>query len=58
MEDLFRNYHQLIRAADECVNKQVVLPSLILIYSAIVGASWIEDDIPNKGFGTHIQNMG
>ena len=55
MENLFKNYYQLIQVTDECVSKHMILPSLILIYSAIDSASWIASDHPNEGVGVRFK---
>jgi hypothetical protein len=54
-ENLFKNYYQLIDTVDDCINKHMVLPALILIYSAIDSASWIASDNPNEGVGTRFK---
>ncbi len=48
MDKLFKNYFQLIQAADDCVNKHMIIPSLILIYSAIDSASWLASENPSE----------
>ena len=56
MENLFKNYHQLIQVADECVNKHMILPALILIYTAIDSVGWIASEDPSEGVGTRFKN--
>jgi len=56
MDNLFKNYYQLIQATDDCVNKNMVMPALVLIYTAIDSVSWIASDNPNEGVGTRFQN--
>jgi hypothetical protein len=51
MENLFTSYYQLIQAADECVNKNMVLPALVLIYTAIDSVSWIASEDQNELVG-------
>ena len=51
MENLFKNYYQIIQATDDCINKHMTIPSLILIYSAIDSVSWIASEDPNEGVG-------
>lgn len=55
MENLFKNYYQLIQATEECINNHMIVPSLILIYSAIDSASWIASDNPNEGVGSRFK---
>ena len=56
MENLFKNYYQLIQATDECVNKHRVLPALVLIYTGIDSVSWIASEDPNEKPGTRFKN--
>ena len=56
MENLFKNYYQLIQATDDCINKHMIMPALILIYSAIDSAGWIASDDLDEGVGTRFQN--
>jgi len=56
MENLFTSYSQLIQAADECVNKHMVLPALVLIYTAIDSVSWIASEDPNELVGIRFKN--
>jgi hypothetical protein len=56
MENLFKNYYQLIQAMDDCVSKRMIIPALILIYTAIDSVGWIASDNPKEGVGTRFQN--
>ena len=56
MENLFNNYYQLIEATDVCVNKHMIMPALILIYTAIDSVGWIASDNPKEAVGTRFQN--
>jgi hypothetical protein len=46
MENLFKNYYQLIHAAEECIKGRMTLPALILIYVAIDSVSWTASEDP------------
>lgn len=56
MENLFTSYCQLIQAADGCVHKLMVVPALVLIYTAIDSVSWIASEDPNELVGTRFKN--
>lgn len=56
MENLFKNYYQVIQATDDCLKNNMNMPALILIYTAIDSASWIASDDPNEAVGTRFQN--
>jgi len=48
MENLFKNYYEMIQATEYCINQHMTIPSLILIYSAIDSVSWIASDKPTE----------
>ncbi|MFA6164631.1 MAG: hypothetical protein WC685_14530 [Methylobacter sp.] len=54
-EKLFKNYYQLIKATENCIDQNLVLPSLILIYTSIDSVSWIANDSPNADVGKQFQ---
>ena len=43
-ENFFRCYSQIITAIDYCITEKLVMPALVLIYSAIDSISWIASD--------------
>ena len=40
-QNLFRNYTHLITAIDYCITENLVMPALVLIYTAIDSVSWL-----------------
>ncbi len=56
MVNLFKNYFQLIKATEDCINKHMIIPALVLIYTAIDSASWIASENPSESVGTRFQN--
>lgn len=48
MDSFYKNYTQVIEAADYCVTKHLTLPALILIYSAIDSAGWVASSNQKK----------
>lgn len=47
-ETLNQNFEKLYSAIDLCIKKNLATPSLILIYSAIDIAGWLNSDKPNE----------
>jgi len=43
-QNLFRSYSQIITAIDYCIVEKLIMPALVLIYSAIDSVSWIASD--------------
>jgi|SRR4030042_5462827 len=46
--NLFRSYSQLVAAIDYCIAEKLIMPALVLIYSAIDSVSWIASDNENQ----------
>ena len=55
MDKLFKNYFQLIQATNDCVNNHMIIPSLVLIYSAIDSASWLASETPKEEVGSRFK---
>jgi hypothetical protein len=51
MDNFFKNYYQLILATDSCVKEHMILPALILIYTAIDSVSWLASEDPSEEVG-------
>ena len=43
-QNLFTSYSQIISAIDYCISDKLIMPALVLIYSAIDSVSWIASD--------------
>jgi hypothetical protein len=56
MPNLYKNYYQLIQAAEDCIDKRMTLPALILIYTGIDTVSWIAGNNSNEGVKTRFEN--
>lgn len=54
-ENLFNNYYQIIKAIRGCIDQKLVLPSLVLIYTAIDSVSWLACNEQNIGVGKRFQ---
>jgi hypothetical protein len=54
-KNLFRSYFQLITAVDYCLTEKLILPALILIYSAIDSVSWLASDDDDQPVGVRFQ---
>ena len=54
-QNLFRSYSQIITAADYCIAENLIMPALILIYSAIDSISWVASDDENQPVGERFQ---
>ncbi len=49
--NLFRSYSQLVAAIDYCIAEKLIMPALVLIYSAIDTVSWIASDDEDQSVG-------
>jgi hypothetical protein len=56
MENLYKDYYELIQAADECVNKHLLVPALVLIYTGIDTVSWMASEDVNESVGARFKN--
>ena len=54
-KNFFRNYTQIITAANYCIAENLTLPALILIYSSIDSISWMASDDENQLVGERFQ---
>jgi hypothetical protein len=50
-KNLFISYTQIISAIDFCISEKLIMPALILLYSAIDSISWIASDDENQPVG-------
>lgn len=55
-QNLLRDYFQTFTAIDYCISEKLIMPALILIYSAIDSASWISSDNENQSVNERFQN--
>ena len=55
-KNLFRSYAQIITAIDNCIADKLIMPALILLYSAIDSVSWIASDDENQSVGKRFQS--
>jgi hypothetical protein len=53
--NLFRSYFQIISAIDYCIAEKLIMPALVLIYSAIDSVSWIASDDKDQSVGDRFQ---
>lgn len=56
--NLFRSYSQIITAIDYCIAEKLIMPALVLIYSAIDSVSWIASDDEDQSVGERFQTWG
>jgi hypothetical protein len=54
-QNLFRSYLQIITAIDYCISEKLIMPALVLIYSAIDSISWVASDEENQQVGRRFQ---
>ena len=47
-QNLFRNYFQIFTALDYCIEKKLIIPALVLLYSSIDSISWIASNDENQ----------
>lgn len=55
-ENLFRNYYQIITAVDNCIAENLIMPALVLVYSAIDSVSWLASENENQQVGERFQS--
>ena len=55
-QNLFRSYSQIITAIDYCISDKLIMPALVLIYSAIDSVSWIASDNEDQSVGERFQS--
>lgn len=56
MNKLFKNYYQIIQTAEDCIEQHMLLPALILIYTAIDSVSWVASEDQNEAVRTRFTN--
>ena len=54
--NLFRSYSQIIITIDYCIAEKLIMPALVLIYSAIDSVSWIASDDEDRSVGERFQS--
>ncbi len=54
-ENLFRNYYQIITVIDHCIAENMIMPALVLVYSAIDSVSWLASENENQAVGERFQ---
>lgn len=54
-QGLFKSYFQIITAIDYCITEKLIMPALVLIYSAIDSISWVASDDENQKVGERFQ---
>lgn len=53
--NIVNSYYQVFKAIDNCITDNLLIPCLILIYSAIDSASWLADETGNASVGVRFQ---
>ena len=54
-QNLFTSYAQIITAIDYCISENLIIPALVLIYSAIDSISWVASNKENQQVGKRFQ---
>ena len=50
-QNLFENYYKMMSAIQICINQNLVIPALVLIYAFIDSVSWMDDPIDDEKKG-------
>ncbi len=54
-QNLFRSYLQIFSAIDYCISEKLIMPALVLLYSAIDSISWVASGEENQKVGKRFQ---